>query len=931
MVRRSPTSRLARPLILLAAVACAAGVIPVPAYAASPAAIPTSDTPASAKGEETPPLDRPIPAACRNQSDFVPIVGQGPLCQSGSQWVVRLNNGRPLTVAPPDAASAALISASSNTAPAAPSALACVDPTTHTHVELWYAHFSGQGDGYAGHEGDIQQMFRDVDTNIIAYDAVLYGGSPTHLYVECDSTGNPVVHDIQLSTDLGSSNFSTIVSDMQNQGMSNPLSHYWIWTDGNPTSGYAGQSTVTGDDSPGPTNAINSSDQYSVDYGYTDANGGAGIFAHENGHAMGAVQLSAPDTTGGWHCTDGLDVMCYNDGGPEGSNYTTHDCGHAPNGADLFDCSRNDYFNPVPAPGSYLATHWNTASVNNAWVLAYISPTTTSLSASTTSGVYSQPVTLTATVSSGGNGIPSGSVTFSDSGRSIGTATLNSGGQAALQIASLGVGSHSLAAAYGGSAIYGPSASAGVGVTISKATLTATLTSNFNPAAANSTLQLSVAVSPTSPATSVPSGESVTFYNGTTAVGAAPLGQNGIATLTWTSPSRLGSYSLSASYAGDSNFLSATTPTYTLTIEAASSTTILSSVTNNTAEVGTSVTFSSTVSGGGSSSPSGAVTFLDGGTPLGTVSLNSSHAATLTTSQLTPGSHVITARYDGDSTYAMSIASMTYVVLPFKTLVVMNAYGGVTPVPPTPSSPALVGPVADQWSGWRIANGVALDGTSGLYVLDGFGAMHSFGSTHGLSTGSYWPNWDIAVQAIICPGGLGGYLLDGFGGIHAFGNATPVSTTGYWPNWYIAQAFALTPGTSGCSSGASGYVMDGFGGLHPFAGGSAAMPPVYQTAYWPNWTIARALVIAPGGTGGYTLDGFGGVHPFGSAVPVGAAAFWPGWDIARGIAVIPGPSGTPSGYTLDGFGGLHPFGAATYVTDPSYTPGSDIARSLSLS
>ncbi len=285
--------------------------------------LPTSaaSAPASAPQQTTSgtPHTVSIPAACRSAAAFVDVAFQGPSCQSQGHIVVRLNNGKAVTVAPPDtiAGLSATVSASASTAVAASTTGDCVDPTTHTHVELYYAHFAGQADNLGGHASDIQNMFNVVDQNYIDYDSKSYGGPDMHLFVECGGDGNPAVQDIGLSTTQGNTNFSTIVSDMQNQGHNSSLAHYWIWTDGNPTAGYAGQSSVIGDDSTGANNAINSSNAYSVNYGFSAASGGAGIFAHENGHAMGAVQLSAPDTTGAWHCTDGTDVMCYSDGGPQ--------------------------------------------------------------------------------------------------------------------------------------------------------------------------------------------------------------------------------------------------------------------------------------------------------------------------------------------------------------------------------------------------------------------------------------------------------------------------------------------------------------------------------------------------------------------------------------------------------------------------------------
>jgi hypothetical protein len=77
---------------------------------------------------------------------------------------------------------------------------------------------------------------------------------------------------------------------------------------------------------------------------------------HEISHNLGAVQDSAPNSTLAGHCFDVFDVMCYEDGGPR--NDMVLRC--APGSPlDPYDCGGDDYFNASPAPGSYLATHWN--------------------------------------------------------------------------------------------------------------------------------------------------------------------------------------------------------------------------------------------------------------------------------------------------------------------------------------------------------------------------------------------------------------------------------------------------------------------------------------------------------------------------------------------------------------------------------------------
>ncbi len=91
-----------------------------------------------------------------------------------------------------------------------------------------------------------------------------------------------------------------------------------------------------------------------------------------------------------------------------------------------------------------------------------------------------------------------------------------------------------------------------------------------------------------------------------------------------------------------------------VTIPAASNTTLVAS--NPSAATGATVNFTATVSSGAGSSatPTGTVTFSDGGVTLGTIAVQSDGTAALSTDSLANGTHSIYASYSGDSNYAAS-------------------------------------------------------------------------------------------------------------------------------------------------------------------------------------------------------------------------------------------------------------------------------------
>jgi hypothetical protein len=149
-------------------------------------------------------------------------------------------------------------------------------------------------------------------------------------------------------------------------------------------------------------------------------------------------------------------------------------------------------------------------------------------------------------------------------------------------------------------------------------------------------------------------GGSVNFLNGSTLLGTATLNSSGVATLS-TSSLAAGTYSLTAQYTGNTSFESSTSAVLSETVEPGSLSTTTSLIASpNPVTAGQALTLTATVSGSGTSTPTGSINFLNGSTPLGTATLNASGVATLSTTSLAAGSYSLTAQYSGNASFLSS-------------------------------------------------------------------------------------------------------------------------------------------------------------------------------------------------------------------------------------------------------------------------------------
>ena len=278
---------------------------------------------------------------------------------------------------------------------------------------------------------------------------------------------------------------------------------------------------------------------------------------------------------------------------------------------------------------------------------------TTLLSSSSTNASAGAPVTFTVSVMTGSGAMAIGVAKFYEGTVLLGTATLDARASAVLTLTTLSVGAHTIVAQYSGNTEFSPSTSSPLIETIGQVETTTTLTSSVMPSDAGAAVQFTANVS-WHGTTGGPLSGTVTFKEGSNVLGVGPVDSAGVAICT-TTALLTGTHAIDASYSGNTNYAPSVSQNFSQRVKQAT-TSVTIAVTANPAIVGKPVTFTVTVTGTGIT-PTGAVSFDDGGQPMGQATLNSHGVVSLTSQNLSLGTHSISASYLGDVDNTASVSS----------------------------------------------------------------------------------------------------------------------------------------------------------------------------------------------------------------------------------------------------------------------------------
>jgi Bacterial Ig-like domain (group 3)/Beta-propeller repeat len=306
---------------------------------------------------------------------------------------------------------------------------------------------------------------------------------------------------------------------------------------------------------------------------------------------------------------------------------------------------------------------------------------------------------------------------------------------------------------------------------------------------------------------------------------------------------------------------------------------------------GTAINITATVAEvGGTSVPTGTVTFKDGTTSLGSMTLNGTGIAVYTTQSLTVGAHSITAAYGGDAANGSSTstaASVTVTAAPAPTVTI-----GVAPASITlgqsatltwSTANATACTASGAWTGSEATSGTmsvtpTAAGSLG-YVLTCTGAGGSGNATASLTVAAALPTVTISVSPISITVGQNATLT--WSSTHA----TACTASNAWTG---SEAVSGTMSETPTAAGSLSYVLTCTG-----VGGTAhATAALTVTAPVPTVTISVAPTsITVGQSATVTWSST-------NATSCTASGAWSGAEATSGtLSVTPSASGT-AGYAL---------------------------------
>ena len=334
-----------------------------------------------------------------------------------------------------------------------------------------------------------------------------------------------------------------------------------------------------------------------------------------------------------------------------------------------------------------------------------------------------------------------------------------------------------------------------------KAPTVTTLTSFPNPSTLGQTVNFTATVVTNGIGT--PSG-TVTFNDGSTLLGTSSL--SGGTAVVSTAALPAGANSITATYSGDSNFSGSTSAVLLQDVLAPTTTILTSSL--NPSKPGVAVTFTATLTSA-AGTPSGTVQFLNGDTPLKTVSLVAGVAQYKTT-KLPLGSNIITAIYTGDFTGSTSNAVNQIVQVDISTILYSFTAGADGGYPYS----SLLLDAQNNLYGTTSQGGDSVCNCGSVFKIDATGhetVLHSFTGADGA-----YPYAGLVRDA---QGNL--YGTTSYGGASGDGTVFTIAATG---EESVLYSFTGTGGDGAFPQ--AGLILDGQGNLYGTTseGGNLACP-----------------------------------------------------------------------------------------------------------